>query len=172
MTSFVYTARDETGAAASGTLVAASIAEVTRMLRADGKYPTSIKPAPANAEGTGATTASTARAGIRISRDEVIQLSTQLAIMIETGVTLTEALDCMLAQTEKPQIRAIIDDLSTQIKGGTDFSVALGRHPRSFPRLYVALIKASERTGMLSRMLTRGTQYLRDEQETLCSASR
>ena len=45
MPSFAYTARDNSGAALTGTLIADSIAEVTRMLRGDGKYPTSIQPA-------------------------------------------------------------------------------------------------------------------------------
>jgi len=43
----------------------------------------------------------------------------------------------------------------------------LQKHPRSFPRLFVALIKASEKSGMLSKLLVRGTNYLRDEQEII-----
>jgi len=45
MSTFAYTARDNAGLPASGTMVANSIAEVSQMLRADGKYPTSIAPA-------------------------------------------------------------------------------------------------------------------------------
>jgi type IV pilus assembly protein PilC len=169
MTTFVYTARDESGAPVNGTLVAASLAEVSRLLRAEGKYPTSVRAAAGRGDSSDALPAApaAARAGIKIRRDEVVQVSTQLAIMIETGVTLTEGLDCIALQTTKPNLRAIVEDLGTQLKGGSDFSLALSRHPRSFPRLFVALISASERTGMLSRMLQRGTQYLRDEQETL-----
>src|SRR5205085_8686413 len=106
-------------------------------------------------------------AGVRISRAEVIQLSTQIAIMLETGVTLIEALDCIATQAEDPRLRKLVQDLSTQVQGGTDFSSALARHPRSFPRLYVALIRAAERSGMMSKLLGRATAYLRDEQETL-----
>jgi len=168
MATFVFTARDESGTAVSGTLVAESVAEATRQLRAEGKYPTSVRAAADHDEPSGiAPTAGTTPRGFKIRRDEVVQISTQLSIMIETGVTLIDALDCIAMQTTRPNLRALVEDLSTQIKGGSDFSLALSRHPRSFPRLFVALIKASERTGMLSRMLQRGTQYLRDEQETL-----
>jgi type IV pilus assembly protein PilC len=43
----------------------------------------------------------------------------------------------------------------------------MGRHPRSFPRLFISLIKASEKSGMLSKLLNRAVAYMRDEQETL-----
>ena len=36
---------------------------------------------------------------------EVIQFSTQLAVMVETGVTLSEALDCIASQTDKPNVK-------------------------------------------------------------------
>ena len=170
MPTFAYTARDESGTAVSGTLVADTIALVGQALRAEGKYPTSVRLASTNDDSSSNSTTSssgTGRAGIKVSRADVIQFSTQLAIMLETGVTLLEALDCIASQSLKPHVRSMVEDVSTQIRGGSDFSAALSRHPRSFPRLYVALIKASERSGMLSRLLTRATQYLRDEAETL-----
>lgn len=162
MATFAFTARDQSGLAASGTLTADSIAEVTRMLRAEGKYPVSVRPADQAA-------AATASSGtnIRIPRAEVIQFANQLAVMTETGVTLSEALECIAAQSVKPQVKALITDISTQVHGGADFSAALSRHPRSFPRLFVALIKASEKSGMMSKLLIRATNYLKDEQETL-----
>ena len=106
--------------------------------------------------------------GIKISRRDVIQISTQIAMMLETGVTLIEALDCIAKQIERnPKLKSLVEDLSVQVQGGSDFSAALTRHPRSFPRLYVALIKASEKSGMMSKLLSAPTTYMRDEQETL-----
>jgi type IV pilus assembly protein PilC len=105
--------------------------------------------------------------GLRLSRADLIQLSTQLAIMVETGVTLIEALDCIGSQAVKPNVKRIVDDLSATVRGGNDLSSAMSRHPRAFPRLYVAIIRASERSGMLAKLLHRATQYLRDEHETV-----
>jgi type IV pilus assembly protein PilC len=85
--------------------------------------------------------------------------------MLETGVILSEALDCIARQSEKPRTRALMGDLVEQIQAGSSFSDALSRHPRSFPQLYVALIRASEKSGMMARLLNRATAYLRDEQE-------
>jgi type II secretory pathway component PulF len=161
MASFVYTARDNAGSAVSGSIEAENIAQVSQILRRDGKYPTSIKSAGSEQPGNMRPT------GLRLKRADVIQLSTQLAIMMETGVTLLEALDCVAAQSTRKNVRALLDDLSTQVQGGTDFSTALSRHPRTFPRLYIAMIKASERSGMMARMMQRATVYLRDEQDIL-----
>jgi type IV pilus assembly protein PilC len=87
--------------------------------------------------------------------------------MVETGVTLSEALDCIAQQCEKPDVKKLIDDVARQVQGGGDFSSALSRHPRSFPRLYIALIKASEKSGLMGKLIARATSYLKDEQETL-----
>lgn len=164
MPSFSYTARDNAGAAVNGMLVADSIAEVTRLLRGEGKYPTSIK-AAAQAEVSNKTLPNSR--GIRIPRADVIQMAMQLSIMVDTGVTLSEALNCISLQATKPKVQELLRDLTRQVQAGTDFSSACAMHPRSFPRVFVALIKASERSGMMGRLLTRASEYMRDEQETL-----
>lgn len=163
MTTFAYTARDASGRSVSGTLAAPSVGEVLQMLRADGKYPVSVKPVDQESR----LAAFLPSGGVKIPRADVIQVSTQLAIMLETGVTLSEALECIAKQSEKPRVRDVMGDLCEQLQGGSSFSDALARHPRSFPTLYVALIHASEKSGMMARLLTRATAYLRDEQETL-----
>ena len=167
MQTYAYTARDSSGAAVNGTLVASSIGEVTQILRRDGKYPISIQqgedPAAAGASGG----IKFGDGGIKIPRADVIQISTQLAIMVETGVTLSEALDCISMQSQKPKVKALLEDVVHNVRSGNDLSMALSRHERSFPRLYIALIRASEKSGMMGKLLTRATNYLRDEQDTI-----
>ncbi len=164
MAKFNFTARDTNGAASTGVLEADTITAVSQILRSQGKYATAVtahkdeNALPAVAVGT---------RGIKIPRAELIQFSMQLAIMVDTGVTLADALECIAQQTIKPQAKALVADLLDTVKGGVDFSTALLRHPRTFPRLYVALIKASEKSGMMSKLINRATQYLRDEQEIL-----
>ncbi len=102
-----------------------------------------------------------------MSRKDLIHVSTQLAIMIDTGVTLSDALDCIAAQSEKPNVKRIVQDVCQEVQAGVDFSTALQRHPRAFPRLFVALISASEKSGMMAKLLQRATGYLRDEHDTI-----
>src|SRR4051812_19858254 len=121
MPNFNFTARDTNGNATSGTIAAASIAEVTQLLRRDGKYPTAIEPADTQSS----KSAGGARSGIKVPRAEVVQLSNQLSIMVETGVTLSEALDCIAQQMQKPKVKALVDDLLNSVNSGIDLSSAL-----------------------------------------------
>lgn len=162
MPKFAYTARDGSGTASSGILTAESVVEVSQFLRKEGKYPLSVRAAD-----SADPQVAQAGSGVKISRADLILLSTQLAIMIETGVTLSEALDCIAAQTQKPNVARLVEDLGSQVQSGSDFSSALLRHPRSFPQLFIALIKASEKSGMMPKLMRRATDYLREEQETV-----
>jgi len=162
MPTFAYSARDQSGAALSGTLVADSLTQASQMIRAEGKYPTSVIPSGAAAE-----PARPRATGARMSRKDVIHIITQLAIMIDTGVTLSEALECIATQTEKPRVKAIVQDICQEVRAGMDLSTAMQRHSRAFPRLLVALVAASEKSGMMAKLLQRANNYLRDEHETL-----
>jgi type IV pilus assembly protein PilC len=158
---YAFTVRDNLGTAHSGTMEADSVDQVQQKLRAEGKYPVSIRPAGGATEGV---ESSTVRA--RLSRTDVMNLAMQLSVMVETGVTLSEALECAAAQSDKSNVKAVIGDLYQNVQEGRDFSLALAKHPRSFPRVFTALIRASEKSGMLSRMLQRAVVYMRDEQDT------
>lgn len=165
MTNFTYTARDERGQSITGTLSAETVEQAAHQLRGEGKYP--IRVERSFGEESTSRDIPLARGGIKVPRADVIQFSNQLSIMIETGVTLADALDCISQQVVNPRLKDLIADLSSQVQSGTDFSSALAKHPRSFPRLYVSLIRASEKSGMMSKMLNRATVYLQDEQEII-----
>lgn len=158
MPTYAFTARDSSGTQVEGTHQAASIDEVSKHLRTQGRFATSIRPVSDVVKSSGTR-------GIKITRDEVIQFSNQLSVMLDTGVTLAEALECCAENVSRPQVRELLNDLKSQVHNGIDFSAALSKHPRSFPRLYIALIQASEKSGMMSRLLNRATLYLKDEQE-------
>lgn len=101
----------------------------------------------------------------RISKSDVIYTTSQLAVMVDTGITLTSALNGMIEQEENPSLRRVLNDLRTSVEQGDDFSSALVRYPRLFDRTYVSLVKASEATGSLGEMLDRLAAYLRKEME-------
>jgi len=104
---------------------------------------------------------------VKVKRDQVIFFTTQLAVMIETGVTISEALDAISDQTKEPTFRAIVSNLSEQVKAGVEFSAALEKYPRVFTRMFVALMKASEASGQMAMMLRRASDYMSQERETL-----
>lgn len=104
---------------------------------------------------------------VTVKRDEVIFFTSQLAVMIETGVTISEALDAIADQAKDLKFRAIVRDLSEQVKVGVEFSAALEEYPRVFSRMFVALMRASEASGQMATMLRRAADYMGQERETL-----
>src|SRR5690242_1449634 len=79
----------------------------------------------------------------RIKRSDIIYATSQLAIMVETGITLSVALASIAEQEENPTLKEVLQDLKNRVEAGEDFSVALARHPRHFDKTYVALVRAS-----------------------------
>src|SRR5678815_3067282 len=116
MPAFSYTARDENGSASNGTITAGSVQEAGQLLRADGRYPISVR----SADASDSAPRTTRSGGVRMSRADIIQFSTQLAIMVETGVTLVEALDCIATQATKPNVKRLVEDLNSTVRAGND----------------------------------------------------
>ena len=57
-------------------------------------------------------------------------------------------------------MRDVIKDVTTRVEGGDGFSEALAKHPKVFDRLYVCMVGAGERGGMLAEILGRLATYL------------
>jgi len=104
---------------------------------------------------------------VKVKRDEVIFFTTQLSVMVETGVTLSEALDAIADQITEPVFKAVVSDLSEQVKAGIEFSAVLEKYPRVFTQMFVALMRASEASGQMGTMLMRASDYMSQERETL-----
>ncbi|HWB21175.1 MAG TPA: type II secretion system F family protein, partial [Phycisphaerales bacterium] len=94
------------------------------------------------------------------TREQLAWTLTQLSIMIETRMRLSDALDCLVRQTKRPRLKQLLDTLSKSIQGGRPLSEAMEMYPRSFPPSVTALIRASEMSGTMSKVLSRCSEYL------------
>ena len=101
----------------------------------------------------------------KIRRDDVIFFANQLAILVDTGVPLAEALDGIAQQSDHAGLKAVIADLSSDVRGGIEFSVALARHPAIFSNLFISMMKASEASGTMGRMLQRVSEYMKADRD-------
>lgn len=77
----------------------------------------------------------------------------RLALLLETGVSLAEAVKVLHRQTEDPRVGGILASITASVGDGNPFSVALGRHPEMFSRTYVSLVAAAEDGGFLPEVL-------------------
>lgn len=102
----------------------------------------------------------------RISRAAILYFTNQLAVMVDTGISLADALGHIAAQEQNPTLRRIVADLKATVEEGQPFSAALARHPKLFNPTYCALVRAAEATGGMGSMLDRIARYLRQEVET------
>jgi type IV pilus assembly protein PilC len=102
----------------------------------------------------------------RVRQSDVIFTTSQLAVMVDTGITLSAAIDTIAQQETNPAWRRILLDLKSAVEAGDDFSLALSRHPKQFDKTFISLIKASEQTGSMGEMLETVATYLRSQLET------
>jgi type IV pilus assembly protein PilC len=154
---FEYKARDALGKTHDGSIEAASPEDATQQLRRDGFHILSLEERSGGGGGLFPK---------RVSKQELIYTTSQLAIMVETGVTLSTAIESILAQEANPTLKRVLSDLKSHVEAGEDFSRSLERHPKIFDHTYVSLIRASESTGAMAEMLDRIAAYLRKEVET------
>lgn len=151
-----YRVRDPLGNTHEGTMEAATEEEAAQQLRRDGFHVLEIDEA-------GDSDGLLPRG---VSKNDIIYVTCQLAIMVDTGITLAAALSGIVEQETNATLRHVLADLRDKVEAGEDFSRALAAYPRYFDKTYVSLVKASEATGTLAATLERIAEYLRKEVET------
>jgi type IV pilus assembly protein PilC len=164
MAQFAYRARDSRGAATSGVMTASDQEDAIRRLRQQGLTVQSVS-LRAETGGLGALT----RIQIgkpRVKSSDVVYFANQLAVMIDTGVPLAEALESLGQQASNPTFRDILMSVAADVEAGQALSDALAKHPKQFNSMFVSLVRAGESSGNLGLMLTNVADYLVEAEET------
>ena len=89
----------------------------------------------------------------RISLDQRMVFTECLSLLLETGVSLLEALKAIKLQTEEPQLADIIGSMANTISDGKSLSAAMAKHPEMFSGTYISLVAAAEEGGFLPQVL-------------------
>ena len=89
-----------------------------------------------------------------ISSKDRMFFTEQLALLIETGMPVHQALLTLRDQVSNPLLAEVIDDLNEQLAAGKSLSYALQQHPAVFSTTYVNLVAASEGGGFMHEVLT------------------
>jgi general secretion pathway protein F len=93
--------------------------------------------------------------GNALSRGDVANLTRELSIMLGAGQDLDRALRFLVDTARTPKVAVILGDLRDAVRDGSPLAAGLARHPRSFSRLYVGLVRAGEAGGQLAATLER-----------------
>jgi type IV pilus assembly protein PilC len=155
-TFFSYRVRDSMGRTREGNMEAVSYEDARQQLRRDGYHILELK----------SVEEMPTLFPKRITRQNLIYVTAQLAIMVDTGITISTALSGIIEQETNSALRKVLQGLKEAVESGEDFSAALARYPKLFDNTYVSMVKASEATGALGAMLDRVALYMRKEQDT------
>src|SRR3954468_2402949 len=99
--------------------------------------------------------------GRKIDTKELLAFNQELLVLLKAGLPIIQALDTILERLEKGKLSEILREIREDVKGGISLSDAFGKYPRAFPHLYIASVRAGEKTGDLPHTIRRYNDYLK-----------
>ncbi len=97
---------------------------------------------------------------------QIAVFSQQLVSLLEAGLSLVEALEALAQKESNAGTKHTLDRILARLYEGQTLAAAIAEHPATFPDLYVASVRASEKTGALREALTRYIAY-QEQADTL-----
>ncbi len=151
---FAYKALDQRGKNVEGLKEADSPRSLRGALRRDGLYLTEV---------TGEKAAKAASpevnvrrwVGGRVKADDVAVATRQLAVLVNAGIPLVDALTALVEQVDHERLKRVLSAVKQRVNEGSSLADALGQHPKAFSNLYVNMIRAGESSGALDVVLFR-----------------
>src|SRR5437867_10639019 len=151
---FTYKAADRGGKTVDGVMEAPDERVVIERLHRDAYFPIRVAPQTER-------TSWFRRPGGRLRQHDLVAFTQQLATLFEAGMPLDRALSVLEELAHNARMKSIVADLLRGVRGGSSFSDALAaHHPRPFSRLYVNMVRAGEKGGVLEITLRRLAEFL------------
>ncbi len=97
--------------------------------------------------------------GASLSGRRFLSLNQEMAVLLRSGLPILQVLDTLVDRMEAGGLLNTLQDIRTDVKGGSSLSDAFGRFPQMFPQLYVASLRAGEQSGDLPVTLGRYIEY-------------
>ena len=89
----------------------------------------------------------------------LLHFNQSLLILLKAGLSVVEAIETLADRETRADAKQVLVKLHDQLKEGKAFSTALEAQPAVFPPLYVASVRANERTGALTEAIERFIVY-------------
>ncbi|AJC47405.1 type II secretion system F family protein [Xanthomonas sacchari] len=147
---FVWEGTDKRGVKMKGEQVAKNANLLRAELRRQGITPSVVKPKPKPLFGA---------AGKKISPKDIAFFSRQMATMMKSGVPIVGSLEIIASGHKNPRMKKMVDQIRTDIEGGSSLYEAISKHPVQFDELYRNLVKAGEGAGVLETVLETVATY-------------
>lgn len=103
--------------------------------------------------------------GFKRSRADLLTFTAELSVLLSAGLPIDRSLNILSEVSEEKETKKTIQSILKSIREGGSFSDALQKHPKSFPRLYVNMIRAGEAGGVLDIVLDKLNEFLESAKE-------
>ncbi len=163
MPTYRYESKNASGKVTSGVLAAANLNAAAQIIRQRGEMILALSPAEDKGKKSGLMSISIS---FGPSAKDVLNFTSQLAVMIRAGISIRSAIEGIHDQVENVKFKAMLGQIKKDVESGKNFSDALMRYPKVFSPLYINMVKASELSGGFSRMLDRIAGYQLQQIET------
>ncbi|KAF1684801.1 type II secretory pathway protein [Pseudoxanthomonas broegbernensis] len=157
MQPFVWEGTDKRGVKMKGEQLAKNANLLKAELRRQGITPGTVKPKPKPLFG---------QAGSTITPKDIAFFSRQMATMMKSGVPIVASLEIIGGGQKNPRMKAMVDQIRTDIEGGSSLYESIAKHPVQFDELYRNLVRAGESAGVLETVLDTIANY-KENIETL-----
>lgn len=168
MPKFTYTAKSlTTGNISSGDIMGGSQNEVILKLQQQNLIPVTITEVSMKSQGSlfqrMNDKVATMSSGVKFK--DVVFFTRQMVTFLNAGVIITKAIKNIADSQKSLAFQKILYQIYDDINSGTDFSMALAKHPKVFPGMYINIVRAGEATGKMDTCLAKLAQYMEKTQE-------
>ena len=165
MPQFAYKAKKDDGSVVTGTLQAESERSALDSLGRMGVFPLEIQSSAGNTGRAVAPVQARRRISRRIKAGELALFTRQLADLLKAGVPLNRALRTLSEQTRNQELSETIEEIVKEVSAGKALHEALARFPKTFPTLYISMVRAGETGGFLEEVLHRLAIFIEKDQD-------
>lgn len=91
----------------------------------------------------------------KVTSKDRINFTRQFATLVGAGLPIAQSMRTVSEQTTNKAMKGIIEEILADIEAGRSLSSAFEKHPDTFNKVYLSLIKAGEASGTLDQSLRR-----------------
>ena len=97
-------------------------------------------------------------------KTQIIDFTKQMAILLNSGIKLTESLSVLILQTSDARLKNALTDIRDRVVTGESFTDALKDYSDYFDVIYVSMVRVGEVTGSLGRSLATISGFMEKRQ--------
>lgn len=149
MAQFRYRALTQGGEMVTGSIAAASAAEVAERIEFLGLVPVETIAAAEKSSPLAIDLSVLSRP----RAEDVTIFTRDLALLLKAGARLDDALELLSGDGDLGRMRAVVGKVRAGVLAGESFADAIAAHSALFPQVFVALVRVGEASGTLDRTL-------------------